>query len=639
MRQVQTFLLIIACSIPLAANGAPPLNGLTQAESRGGWQLLFDGKSTKGWRNYRQETLSDGWVVDDGALRRAARRAGDIVTVQQYDNFEMSLEYQISKGGNSGIMFHVTEDNRAPWHSGPEIQVQDNIDGHDPQKSGWLYQLYKPVKPAWAKRFEAQVGFKSPEVVDATKPPGQWNHVYLRITKQQCEVVVNGVGYYYFRLGDDEWNERVAKSKFSRYENFGKAGKGHICLQDHGNPVAYRNIKLRKLPADGVAPDNVDGELPIKTEVAFPNLEWEGWKGVDDRGKIHPLRPLVLTHAGDGSNRVFTAVQSGLIHTFPGNQSAKRAKLILDIRDRVMDWRSEDEEGMLGMALHPNFKENGQIYVYYSSASDLRTSIVSRFTLPKDGSPIDADDEQLVMKIPQPFANHNGGCIAFGPDGYLYIGLGDGGGRNDPMHHGQNLSTWMGCILRIDVDKKEGDRAYAIPADNPFVKRQGARPEIYAYGFRNIWRMAFDRQDGRLWVGDVGQDLWEEINIVKPGGNYGWSTREARYGFNNVPAKIQDEPLDPVWEYDHRIGKSITGGFVYRGEAIPALQGCYLYADYVSGKIWALKYDTKANRVSKLWRIPTNGIPVISFGEDERGEVYYTIQTASGKSIYRFVEK
>ena len=181
---------------------ATPANQLTEGERRGHWKLLFDGRSTAGWRNYRKTSIGEGWTVKDAALVRSGRGAGDIITKGQYEYFELSLEYRISKGGNSGIMFHVTEQESTPWRTGPEIQVQDNVDGHDPQKSGWLYQLYKPTKPAWARRFEKQVGFTSPEVDDATRPVGHWNHVYLRVHPNQCEVAVNGVSYYYFQKGN-----------------------------------------------------------------------------------------------------------------------------------------------------------------------------------------------------------------------------------------------------------------------------------------------------------------------------------------------------------------------------------------------------------------------------------------------------
>lgn len=630
---------VLLGGLPSFASTAESVTRLSDAEKQVGWQLLFDGQTTDGWRNYRKDGISAGWTADSGVLRRTASGAGDIVTEKQYEYFELSLEYKISPGGNSGIMFHVTEQEAAPWQTGPEIQIQDNVDGHDPQKAGWLYQLYQPTKPAWAVRFEKQVGYSSPDTDDATRPAGQWNHVYLRIAKEQCEVAVNGVSYYYFRLGTDDWDKRVAASKFARYPNFGKAGKGHICLQDHGDPVAFRNIKIRELPEDGSVPDPSHGSLDIVGKLAFPGLKWQGWQGVDDDGKIQKLRPIVLTHAGDGSGRIFVAMQSGVIHVLEG-RTAANSEIFLDLSARVHDWQKDNEEGLLGMALHPDYQKNGQLYVYYSSHDEPRTSIVSRFTAKADNpNQGDPDSEQIVMKIPQPFSNHNGGSIAFGKDGYLYIALGDGGGRNDPMRHGQNLSTWMGSILRIDIDKQESGRNYAIPADNPFVDRKDARPEIYAYGFRNIWRMTVDRQTGRIWVGDVGQDLWEEVDIVKPGGNYGWSVRESNYAFGNVDMDAGSTRVDPTWEYDHRVGKSITGGFVYRGRSLPELFGKYVYADFISGKIWALEYDEQSEQARANLRLVTGGLPVLSFGEDEEGEMYYMMETVNGQGIFRLERK
>ncbi|MCH7988946.1 MAG: PQQ-dependent sugar dehydrogenase [Planctomycetes bacterium] len=638
---VQSFavLLLLAMTTIKPLQADVPLNRLTEAERKSGWKLLFDGKTTKGWRNYRSKSISKGWVVKDGILTRQGRRAGDIVTAKQFEHFELQIEYRISKGGNSGLMFHVTEESNSPWHTGPEVQIQDNVDGHDPEKSGWLYQLYKPVKPDWAKKFEKQVGFKGTEMDDATRPAGQWNHLYLRVTPQDGEVGIKGVRYFYFVKGSDDWNQRVAKSKFARFPNFGKPTKGHICLQDHGNLVAFRNIKIRELPADGNPPQPIDGTLSLKTVVAFPELEWDGWVPFDDDGKISPpLRAMQLTHAGDGSNRIFVADQRGMIHVFPNDKNAKHAKMFLDLREKTHRWESDNEEGLLGLAFHPDYRNNGQFFVYYHAEKEPRTAYVSRFRVSKnDPNTADPDSEELVMRIQQPFANHNGGSIAFGPDGYLYIALGDGGGRNDPMSLGQALKSRMGSILRIDVDHKTADRNYAIPKDNPFVGRHGALPEIYATGFRNVWRIAFDRKTGTLWAADVGQDLWEEIDIVKKGGNYGWSIREGTHLFANKPGAENVNVVEPVWEYDHRIGKSITGGYVYRGSKLPELAGHYLYGDYVSGKLWALQYDEKSGKVVRNMAVPWNSLPVMSFGEDEAGELYVTTPAANGKGIYRIV--
>jgi hypothetical protein len=204
------------------------LNKLSKEERKAGWKLLFNGKKLNKWRNYKKKSVSDGWEVKDGAFVRAGKGAGDIITKNQYDSFELQLEYRISKGGNSGLMFHVTEEESTPWRTGPEIQIQDNVDGHDPQLSGWLYQLYKSER-------------------DATKPAGQWNHLRILITPDKCEHYMNGVKYCEYVKGSEDWDKRVEKSKFSAFSKFGKATKGHICLQDHGNEVAFRNVKIREV--------------------------------------------------------------------------------------------------------------------------------------------------------------------------------------------------------------------------------------------------------------------------------------------------------------------------------------------------------------------------------------------------------
>lgn len=604
-------------------------NSLSDAEKRAGWKLLFDGQTKEGWRNYKRDSISDGWVVEDGALVRAKGGAGDIVTAGQYDNFELSLEFKISPKGNSGIMFHVTEDADAPWHTGPEIQVQDNVEGHDPQKAGWLYQLYRPNPDPWTR-----------QTADSTRPVGEWNHVQLRITRDaDCEINVNGYRYAQFRMGSDDWNRRVAASKFAEYKNFGKTGKGHICLQDHGDQVAYRNIKIRELPPDGAVPNPVDGALALKPALAFPNLKWAGWEPVNERGLAQALRPIVVTHARDGSNRLFVADQWGVIYVFDNAPAVSESKVFLDLRDRVMYKDRENEEGLLGLAFHPKYRENGEFYLYYTTRDAEHTSVVSRFKV-SSGDPDRADpsSEEELMRIPQPFWNHNGGTVCFGPDGYLYIGLGDGGSANDPQGNGQNLNTWLGSILRIDVDRKDEGLAYAVPQDNPFVGKEDARPEIFAYGLRNVWRMEFDRETGTLWAGDVGQNLWEEIDIITKGGNYGWAVRESAHPFGPSGSGPKPELIEPIWEYDHQVGKSITGGLVYRGKKFPELLGKYLYADYVSGRIWALKYDETSGRVVSNEEIPApaGAFPIITFGDDEQGEVYFTIVSPKGEGVYTF---
>ncbi len=617
-----------------------PLNGLTPAEQRSGWRMLFDGESLDQWRNYRSDTVSDGWVIEDGILTRATDGAGDIITREQFGAFELQIEYRIAPAGNSGIMYHVTEDADSSGWSGPEVQLLDNEEGHDPQKAGWLYQLYQPVKPAWAIRFENQVGIISPDDIDATRPAGEWNHIYLRVDPRQSEVCMNGVSYFNFVEGSDDWNARVAASKFADVTTFAAADTGHICLQDHGDVISFRNIKIREISNDGSVPEPIDGVLPLRAELAFPNITWEGWEPVDEQGRFNPpLRPIQISHAGDGSNRIFVIDQSGMIHVLPNDPAATEAKLFADLRDRVHHFKIDDEEGLLGFAFHPNYAENGEFFIYYSPESQPRGGWLSRMTVSADDADrADMESEEVLLQLEQPFANHNGGPMVFGPDGYLYIGMGDGGGRNDPLGYGQaHNETMMGCILRIDVDHQTGELPYAIPDDNPFIGHPGVPPEVYAYGIRNPWRIAFDRETGNLWLADVGQDLWEEIDIIESGGNYGWSVREGSYAFGNAPGAEQVAAIDPVWQYDHRLGKSITGGCVYRGSQFPELVGHYLYGDFVTGKLWGLHYDQESDEVIRNMSIPWNGLPVLAFGEDEQGEVFITTPAQNGQGIYRLM--
>ena len=400
--------------------------------------------------------------------------------------------------------------------------------------------------------------------------------------------------------------------------------------------LALLSVSFSAIPL----PAQVDeSPLPLKAEVAFPQLKWAGWSPVNDKGLPLPLRPIVLTHAGDGTNRLFVATQRGVIHVFPNDQQATRTKVFLNIQKKVVYIDKQNEEGLLGFAFHPQFKQNGQFFVYYTTTDAEHTSVVTRFRVSKDDpDKAEANSEEEIFRIKQPYWNHNGGTIAFGPDGYLYIALGDGGAGKDPHGNGQNLKTLLGSILRIDVDHKSKGKQYAIPKDNPFVNRgENARPEIWAYGLRNVWRLSFDRKTGALWAGDVGQDIWEEINIIRKGGNYGWNLREAKHPFGPNGSGPRSDLIDPILEYHHDVGKSITGGNVYRGKRLKMLRGAFLYADYVSGKIWALHYNAKKKTVTANRPIPGNKMPVITFGEDESGDTYFCIVAANGKGIYRFV--
>jgi glucose/arabinose dehydrogenase len=631
-RSIWLGLLAGLCLAPAGLRAEQAPNTLSEAERRAGWRLLFDGESLAGFRGYRRDGVGDGWRVEDGAIVRATDGAGDLITRQQFGAFELQLEYRISPGGNSGVMFHVTEEEDVPWKTGPEVQILDNAAGGS-QKAGWLYDLYEPKVPGWMRRLEEEVGRQRPEHLDATRPAGEWNQIALRVAPGGSEVAVNGVVYERFTKGSRDWYRRVAASKFAEFARFGRADRGHICLQDHGDEVAFRSLKIRELPADGSPIPFEDGTVAVEAVPAFPDATWEGWSPESGDGTpVTPLRPLVVTDAGDGSGRRFVLDQAGMIHVFaPGSVAGK---LFLDLRPGTSPWGKYNEEGLLGLAFHPRFKETGEFFVTYSLKGDKRVERLVRFRVSRD-DPDRADpaSEQLILEIEQPFWNHNGGSIAFGPDGYLYWGLGDGGSRDDPFGNGQNLETLLGKILRIDVDARQDGRPYGIPADNPFADTPHARAEIFAFGFRNPWQLAFDRATGRLWTGDVGQDLWEEVDIVVKGGNYGWSLREGTKPFGNRPATAMDF-VEPVWEYDHQIGKSVTGGFVYRGKAIPELTGAYLYGDFVSGRLWALTIDEATGRATNR-EIPWSGLPIFGFGSDAEGEAYVLTSSPTGQGVFR----
>ncbi len=342
----------------------------------------------------------------------------------------------------------------------------------------------------------------------------------------------------------------------------------------------------------------------IQVEQVFPNLSFQEMTN--------------LVQPDDTSGLIFVTEQRGVIHAFAASQPQQGSHVVLDITDRVN--RGGNEEGLLGLAFDPDYRENGNFYIYYS-ATNPRRSVVSRFSLDQ-GNPSVADpqSEVIIMEVEQPFSNHNGGQLAFGPDGYLYIGLGDGGSAGDPQGNGQNLGTLVGSILRIDISGLSATGDYKIPVDNPFIDTAGARAEIWAFGLRNPWRFSFDRETGLLWAGDVGQNMWEEIEIITKGANYGWNIMEGFHCYSPATGCDQSGLTLPLVEYDHSQGCSVTGGYVYRGDKIPSLQGHYIYGDYCSGNIWALGYHD--NTVIRNVLLAESGLSITSFGEDLAGNLY-----------------
>jgi glucose/arabinose dehydrogenase len=354
------------------------------------------------------------------------------------------------------------------------------------------------------------------------------------------------------------------------------------------------------------------GASALAADPRLPALDLVPW-GTDF--KI----PVYLADPGVGSRLVVVEQEGRLIAADAANSSNRT--VLLDIKDRV---NHGGEKGLLSVAFHPKFARNGRFFVNYTTGADkkdLRTHISEFKADPKLGA-VDPASEKVLLSFAQPYVNHNGGLVLFGPDGLLYIGNGDGGAANDPQNHGQRLDSLLGKMLRIDVDRVPAGQGYGIPKDNPFVATKDARPEIWAYGLRNPWRFSFDRKDGTLYAGDVGQNQWEEITLVRKGGNCGWRIMEGFHCTPKVsPPDCDQQGLDlPLLEYSHDEGISVTGGYVYRGKAFPALRGAYLYADYGSCDIWGV---TVANgKASAPQTLATAKQGVASFAEDRNGELF-----------------
>lgn len=343
--------------------------------------------------------------------------------------------------------------------------------------------------------------------------------------------------------------------------------------------------------------------------------------------------PIALVSPGDGSGRLFAVERGGRIYVFRNRSSVTFKALFLDISSRIA---SGSELGLLGLAFHPQYAQNGRFFVNYteprSEGSSLKRTVIAGFTVSaSDSNAADPNSEQRYIVLNQPFDNHNGGDLAFGPDGYLYIGLGDGGSGGDPQGNGQDRTTLLGKMLRIDVDNQEGQLTYAIPADNPYKANQsGFREEIFAYGLRNPFRFSFDSPSGRLWAGDVGQGEVEEIDLITSGANYGWNTMEGSQCYPSGSDCSNAGLTLPVTEYSHAVGQSIIGGYTYYGRSAPKLRGLYIFGDFVSGGIFSLLYDgVHSTRRTLL----DSGLNISSFGRDENGEVY-VVSYGDGK-IYK----
>ncbi len=371
--------------------------------------------------------------------------------------------------------------------------------------------------------------------------------------------------------------------------------------------TAYAGGESNAAPREAEPPR----ELAVSLRLAFPNLIFD--------------MPIAMVPAPD-SPRWFVAERMGMVKSFDATDPTTALSTVAI----AIDVDASGEGGLLGFALHPNFANNGQAFLSYTvTGPDAGTPLISRVSriTSADGRTFDAATEEILLALPQPFVNHNGGHIAFGPDGFLYIAFGDGGSSGDPLNNAQNTNNLYGAILRIDVERAA---PYGIPPDNPFVDG-GGRPAIYAYGLRNPWRFSFDHLNGRLWLGDVGQGEREEIDVIENGGNYGWRCFEGSLEYNLQACSARSRYRVPVAEYGHEEGQSVTGGYVYRGNAIPALKGVYVFGDFISGTLWGL-FPRASGGFDRRVLVQSN-LGVVSFAQGNGGELYVVDLFSGG--LYR----
>jgi glucose/arabinose dehydrogenase len=368
-----------------------------------------------------------------------------------------------------------------------------------------------------------------------------------------------------------------------------------LCLQAPAAPA----------PTDS---DPAKADIPrLQVQRLFPNIRLR--------------RPVQAVQAPGDDRHLYVLEQAGRVMRLDLTKpDATEAEVWMDIREQVNS--AGNELGLLSIVFDPKFAETHQFFLYYTANKPLRSELTRFDVAPATGMPV-LKSAKVFLEVKQPYSNHNGGTVLFGPDGMLYLSLGDGGAANDPHGNSQNMAALLGKIIRIDVRRSEGGEPYAIPADNPFVDNPKAAPEIWATGLRNVWRMSFDRKTGQLYAGDVGQNAYEEVDLIVKGGNYGWNPREGLHAFDKgKPGTAGATYIDPIAEYPHDQGVSVTGGHVYRGSKWPSLQGVYLYADYAFGTIWGLRCNGDRCTPSEVvWQRQGGKSMWSSFGELNNGEL------------------
>jgi glucose/arabinose dehydrogenase len=518
-------------------------------------------------------------------LGRVGLQAGNFRALDEGDS--LTLRYTDRAAGERGVLgAHLSD------------LPTDGLDPSGPFTPLQLQEGSFPARPANVRREERDGGAR---VITWEAEPGLTYQVY-RHSFADTMAAAGAPRRLYTRLAEDLTDGRFV-------DESARADR------------TYGYVVYAKNSAGVMSPhsDEVSGNIQasIALEEAFPELP--------DLDFMTDLQS-----PEDGSNRLFVLERGGRVKVFENRRDVSSTQTVLDISDQVV--RENHEQGLLGLAFHPNFEENGYFFIDYT-APDPRRTVIARYRMdPDNPNQALASSKNVILEVRQPNVIHNAGRILFGPKGYLYITLGDGGGAFDPHENGQDPTTLLGSILRIDVDNPSGEKSYSVPSSNPFVDSTGYRDEIWAYGFRNPWRMSLDEETGRLWAGDVGQAGYEEVNLVKEGRNYGWDAMEGKHCYEPSSDCDRSGKTPPVHEYSLAGRHSITGGFVYRGPNVPQLQGTYVYADYVSGQIWGLDYSPETGGVQNTELLDTN-FAIPSFAEDANQELY--VLAFDGR-IYRF---
>ncbi|HHP7241980.1 MAG TPA: PQQ-dependent sugar dehydrogenase [Cyclobacteriaceae bacterium] len=542
-------------------------------------------------------------------------------------NLKSGRKSQVSTDNFNVTIFDINDDTVRFWENAsdvPEIITLNEgnyyvkVESDEPNLPAFDAAFYEGI----SEPFDIEVGKNTPIELTALlasvkvsvnfseNVSENFEDFFVRITGEDDEFLTFGMGEV--RSGFFIEGELIVFTQLTMDET--TLEKTTVIENAQPNDHYIFNIDVEQTQGNGSISIEIGDTLNKDVDIIFNEPDVSEFELIEAFPSLPSFtQPIFLTASGNNSDQLYLIEQSGRILSFINDRETDDFDVYLDIEDRIND--NAGERGLLGLAFHPEFENNNLFYVNYTNNSG--NTVVASFLA--SGNQGDPNSETILMEIDQPFANHNAGMLAFGPDGYLYIATGDGGSGGDPENNGQDLTTLLGNILRIDVDNQDAVHNYSIPSENPFINNtEGWREEIFASGFRNPWRFSFDSQNGKLYAGDVGQGEVEEIDVVINGGNYGWNIWEGSECFGSPSDCVEEGFEFPVAEYFHDVGFSVTGGYVYRGAKFPDLQGYYFYGDFVSGRVWILNTNDPESSIE----IFNTNFSISSFAVDQSNELY-----------------